>query len=204
MLRTLCAVALALALPGLAAAKPKQLESVPLGFTPTTVIGEMDPVDLTGTLRTKIELGRFIDFRTNPNRVAENREDEAKGRILPVTTRDDVAAWVKTHLGETLGRFGLNVVSGEGDVVISGEIRRFFVTETSTYQADLGILVTVKDRDGKELWQGMANGAAERFGRSFKLENYQESWSDALLEAAHSLLSNPGFRAALAKAAPAP
>lgn len=191
--------ALLVLLPSIANAKPKSLDKVSLAFTPTTIIGEKDPINLTGLLKTRIQLGEFTDVRGNPALIAENREDADKGKILAVTTRDDVAAWAKTQIGDLLGKFGLNVVATGGDVVITGEIRRFFVTETSTYQADVGILITVKDAAGVELWQGMANGSAERFGRSYKLENYAESWSDALLEATYSLLSSTEFRQALAK-----
>lgn len=191
--------ALLLLVPGLAEAKPKTLDNVSLIYAPTTMIGEKDAVDLTGILKTKVEIGQFTDAHTNPSLIAENREDAAKGRILRVTTKDDVAAYVRTHLGDTLGKYGLNVVPSGGDVVISGEVRRFFVTETSTYAADVGIMVTAKDASGKELWQGMANGSAERFGRSFKLENYQEAWSDGLFEAIYSLISSAEFRQAVRK-----
>lgn len=191
--------ALLVLLPSIANAKPKRLDKVSLAFTPTTIIGEKDPINLTGLLKTRIQLGEFTDTRSNPALIAENREDADKGKILAVTTKDDVAAWVKVQVGDLLGKFGLSVVPTGGDVVISGEIRRFFVNETSTYQADVGILITVKDAAGVELWQGMANGSAERFGRSYKLENYAESWSDALLEATYSLLSSAEFRQTLAK-----
>lgn len=193
------ALAILCLLPTMLLAKPKTLENVPLVYTPTTVLGEKPAVNLTGMLKIKIQIGNFVDARSDKALIAENREDADKGKIRKVTTKDDVGAWVRSRLAADLGLYGFTVVEGDGDVVISGEIRRFFVIETNTYQADVGILVTVTGADGKERWQGMANGSAERFGRSYKLENYQESWSDGVFEAIYSLVSNADFRQALSQ-----
>jgi len=178
-------------------AKRKTLENVTLAYIPTTTLGDKEAVDLTGMLKTKIRLGEFADRRSEKKLIGENREKADKGKVLPVSTRDDVAAWIKARFSDELGRYGLSVVDSGGDVVLSGEVRRFFVTEDSTYGGDVGILITLTDASGKELWQGMANGAATRWGRSYKLENYQEAWSDSLFEAIYSLMENPEFRKAL-------
>lgn len=177
-------------------AKPKLLKDVALAWRPTTTLGEKSSIELTGLFKVKLEVS-LTDSRAQPNLIAENREDEEDDGILPVTTKDVVADWLETRVGEQLGAYGLNIVASGGDLVVEGEIRRFMVTETETYQADIGILVTVRDAQKKELWQGMVNGSAERFGRSYKLENYHESISDAVLEAVHSMLENEGFRKAL-------
>ena len=57
--------------------------------------------------------------------------------------------------------------------------------------------VAVVDRSGKTLWSGSASGDATRFGRSYKLENYMEVLSDAVVNAASSMLQSAEFQKAL-------
>jgi len=42
-------------------------------------------------------------------------------------------------------------------------------------------------------WSGAAAGGTERFGRSYKAENYYETLSDAVLRATQNLLANSAF-----------
>jgi hypothetical protein len=113
--------------------------------------------------------------------------------VLPVTTSGDVAAFVTDHVKEQLHIGGLNIVDGPADMTLSGEIRQYFVTETSTYHSELSLVLHLKDAQGKEVWSGVAAGSADRFGRSYKAENYYETLSDAVIRATHNLLSNPSF-----------
>ena len=173
------------------------LENVPLKWTPTTTWAEMGPIDVSGALlTTKVHVDAFIDTRPNPPLVAENREHASNVRQF--TTSSDVAVFVGDHLRETLQRAGLNTVDATGDVSISGEVRQFFVTEKSTYKGEISLLIRLKDGAGKELWSGMVTGDATRWGRSYNLDNYCEVMSDMMLRAVYNLLSNAGFRAALA------
>ena len=89
-------VTLLLVLAGpLTAAKPP-LSGQSLRWTPTTEISELrlGSLDLTGLEGQPIEVLPFVDSRTNPTLVGENREDADEGRILPVTTKDRVADFV--------------------------------------------------------------------------------------------------------------
>jgi hypothetical protein len=179
-------------------AAPKLLENVPLKWTPTETLAQMGPVDVSGPLlSTKVRFDSFADKRQNPAAVGENREKTTN--IRPVTTSTDVGSYVAEHLGDGLHAAGLTIVSGGGDITISGEIREFFVTETNLYRGTLSLLVTAKDSKGKEIWSGVVNGGAEHFGRSYKADNYNETISDMVLRAAYNLLANPGFHDALLK-----
>ena len=64
---------------------------------------------------------------------------------------------------------------------------------------ELSLVLHLKNRAGKELWSGAITGDAERFGRSYKADNYMEVLADTLLKAAHNLLANPGFHDGLEK-----
>ena len=173
------------------------LENIPLQWKPTSVFSEMGTLDLSGgVVTTKIRFEPLVDTRQDPARVAENRE---KAQVRPMTTSTDVAVFVTDHLKSTVRSAGLNVVDGDADISVSGDIRKFFVTEDSTYNGEISLMIHVKDKSGKELWSGVVNGDATRWGRSYKAENYFEVMSDMILRATFNMLSNDGFHAALAK-----
>jgi hypothetical protein len=109
-----------------------------------------------------------------------------------------VGAFVSTHVRELFGRAGLQTVDSNGAVTIKGEVREFFVRETSTYRSEVALHLAVVDRSGRTLWSGVASGDATRFGRSYRLENYEEVLSDAVVNTVSSLLQSPEFRKALA------
>ena len=173
------------------------LQNIPLQWKPTSNFSAMGTIDLSGgTVTTKIHFDPLVDTRQNPTLVAENRE---KAEARPMTTSTDVAAFVTDHLKDTVRSAGLSVVDTAADMNVSGEIRKFFVAEDSTYNGEISLMIHVTDGAGKELWAGVINGDATRFGRSYKAENYFEVMSDMLLRATYNLLSSDGFRAALAK-----
>jgi hypothetical protein len=182
---------------GTALAAPKLLQDIPLKWTPTQGFSELGPLDVSGPLlTTKVHFETFVDARSNPESIAENRE---KADARPVTTKDNVADFVTLHLKESVHGAGVTTVDDAGDVSISGEIRQFFVTETNLYHGDLSLLVHVKNSKGKEIWSGIIPGGAEHFGRSYKADNYYETLSDMVMRAAYNLLTNADFRAALQK-----
>ena len=173
-----------------AEAKTPLLEHVPLRWRATSdlKLGTMEMA------QTPIQVEPFQDARSNPETIGENREDEPP---KPVTTNDDVGAFVSKHLRDLLDKGGLKTVDSDGAVIIKGEVKQFFVRETSTYKSTVAIHLTVMSRDGQTLWSGTASGDATRFGRSYKLENYYEVLSDALVNTVSSMLQSPEFQKAL-------
>lgn len=141
-----------------------------------------------------VQFDVFRDVRADKQAVGENREDETP---KPVTTRDDVGAFVSTHMRELFDRAGLKTVDSNGTVVVKGEVTQFFVRETSLYRSEVAVHLTVVGRDGKVLWSGTASGEAKRFGRSYKLENYYEVLSDAIVNTVSSMLQSVQFQKAL-------
>jgi hypothetical protein len=183
---------------GTAGAAPAVLENIPLKWSPTSTLAEMGQVDLTAPdLAVKIHVDPLVDVRQNPTLIALNTEKPDKPR--QVTTSADVGAFVTEHLKDTLRGVGLSIVDGPSDVTLSGEIRQFFVNEVNVYRGEVSIVIRVKNSSGKEIWSGVAGGDAERFGRSYRADNYYEVLADTLLRAAHNLLVNPGFHEALEK-----
>lgn len=171
-------------------AKPALLEHVPLQWKPTSELklGVMEMPE------TPIQFETFQDARDRKEAIGENLEDDTP---KPVTTTDDVGAFVSRHMRELFDRAGLKTVDSNGAVTIKGEVRQFFVSETATYKSEVVVHLTVLDRDGKTLWSGLASGDATRFGRSYKAENYYEVLSDAVVNTVSSMLGSPQFQRAL-------
>jgi hypothetical protein len=178
-------------------ADKKPLPVVPLAWKPTTKIAELGAVNLTGITGVKLQVSPLTDARPDPQIVAENREDESKGKVYSVKTSSNVAEFATAHLGAVLKEAGLEVVKEGGDVTLGGEVTQFLVTEKDTYVGDVRLKLKLTGKDGKELWTGIGGGAGKRWGRSYKLENYHEVLSDSLLEAAVSLMKDEGFRKGL-------
>jgi len=177
-------------------AAPRMLEHVPLKWKPTSDL-KLGAVQEPATA---IQFETFKDARERPELIGENREDEEKGQVKPVTSTEDVGAFVSSHMRELFKQAGLNTVDSSGGVLIKGEVKQFFVRETSTYQAEVAVHITVVSANGATVWSGTATGDAKRFGRSYLLENYYEVLSDAVVNTVSSMLQSAEFQKALAGA----
>ena len=174
------------------------LDNIPLKWTPTSSLTEMGPLNLSASdLAARIHVDTLVDARQNPTLIGQNTEKADKP--LPVSTSSDVPAFVTEHLKDTLRAGGLTVVDDGGDLILSGEIRQYYVTEVNMYRGELSLVLHLKNSAGKEVWSGAITGDAERFGRSYKAENYFEVLSDTLLKAGYNLMINPGFQNGLEK-----
>jgi hypothetical protein len=172
-------------------AAPRVLEKVPLKWKPTSDL----KLGTEQQTQAPIQFEVFQDVRERHDLIGENREDE--GKVKPVTTEDNVGAFVSTHMRELFKQAGYNVVDSNGRVTIKGEVKQFFVREESTYKSEVQVHLTVVGPDGATLWSGIASGDASRFGRSYQLENYYEVLADAIVNTVSSMLQSPEFQKAL-------
>ena len=173
-------------------AKTVLLTHMPLQWKPTSELAS----GTTDMDATQIRFEAFQDVRNDKEKVGENLED---AQPKPVTTTDDVGAFVSSHVRDLFDRAGLKIVDSDAAVTIKGEVRQFFAKETSTYNSQVEVQLTLLDRDGNTIWKGLASGEATRFGRSYKIENYYEVLSDAVVNTVSSLLRSEEFRKALAR-----
>lgn len=171
-------------------AKSALLEHVPLQWKPTSQLR----LGTTQMVPTTIQFETFTDIRDNKEAIGENRENDTP---KPVTTTDDVGAFVSTHMRELFDKAGLQTVDSGGTVTVKGEVKQFFARETGTYQSNTVIHLTVSGSDGKTLWTGIVQGDATRFGRSYQIENYYEVLSDAIVNTVSSMLGSAEFQKAL-------
>ena len=114
-----------------------------------------------------------------------------------MTTPDNVAAFVTEKAKMLISGAGFYVVDSGGTVIVKTDIKSFSVDETQTYKGNVSLAVSVTSLSGTLLWQGITEGHTERFGHSYRDDNYYETLSDSLIEAVRSLLENPGFRKAV-------
>ena len=173
-------------------AKTVLLTHMPLQWRPTSELAS----GTTDMDATPIRFEAFQDIRNDKEKVGENLEDDVP---KPFTTTDDVGSFVSKHMGELFNRAGLKIVDSDAEVTIKGEVRQFFARETSIYNSQVEVQLTLVDRDGKTIWKGLASGEATRFGRSYKIENYYEVLSDAVVNTVSSLLRSAEFRRALSR-----
>jgi len=166
------------------------LEHVPLMWKPTTLLKLGTMADVSAT----IQFAPFQDVRDDKQAIGENFE---RREPRPVTTNDDVGAFVSAHMRDLFNHAGFKTVDSDGGVIIRGEVTRFFVRETSTYQSEVAVHLTLTGSGGKTLWSGTASGNAETFGHSYKLGNYYEVLSNAIINAVSSMLQNDQVQKAL-------
>jgi hypothetical protein len=173
-----------------ASSKTKLLEHIPLQWRPTSDL-RLGTAQMTAS---PVMVATFTDDRDNKEVIGENIEDKEP---KPVTTTDDVGAFVSTHIRRLFDQTGIKTVDSNGAMTIKGEVKKFFVREKDTYRSEVAIHLTVIDQDGKTLWNGLASGEATRFGRSYKAENYYEVLSDAVVNTVSSMLQAADFQRAI-------
>lgn len=163
---------------------------IPLRWKPTDEM-RLGPVGaVAGLNQQRIAIGPFLDGRQDLQQIGKNIEN---GGNAPVTTGDGVGAFLGARFADVLQANDVRVATAGATRIIKAEVLRYFVTEENTYSADVALRFTVEDPGGGAIWQGVAEGTSNRFGRSYKAENYHEALSNAFLEACKSLVSTPAF-----------
>lgn len=174
------------------------MTGAPLLWRPTSTVQELGlpPINIMQFEGSRIAVLPFSDSRTDKAQIGENQE---KATPKLVTTKDDVAVFVTSHTKDVLAGLGLPLTPNatEATTTLAGEIINFGVVEKDMYMGDVRVKVTIR-RGDKTVWAGMAMGTSKRWGRSFKLENYHETLSDALLDAVAHLCKDADFIKSLA------
>jgi len=162
-----------------------------LSWRPSDDLSALPAEGLAALSRTPISLAMAGDIRVTPaNQIGRNDQDAAPKFV---TTSDDVFGFVVAHLADILRSKGVQVVGAGAPRVLELKLVRFYVVEAGTYGAEVGLNVTLRDSGGKVLWRGATSGTSHRWGRSFEESNYQESLSNALIDAVKNLLGTPAF-----------
>jgi hypothetical protein len=175
------------------------LLNIPLIWKPTDTITALDAIDLTVFHNTSFIIKPFTDLRKNPSEIGKNIEKRTFGKILYVTTGDNVSEWLTDRFRKILSEFNIAVVKSGGRMSLEADIIKFYVTEESVYRADVGLKVRLRSKNEDILWEGMIAVSSNRWGSSYKAENYHEALSNACIDVAYNLLKNDSFLQAVKK-----
>jgi hypothetical protein len=168
--------------------------AMPLNWSPTESLKDVQPGALEAFAGQRVMVPDFKDQRTDASKIGSNVED---ANPRPVSTTDDVAAFVTAHFSAVLEANGVVLVKGNATRVIRGVVLEFFVTESDTYKGKVVVEITLEDARGRELWRGKATGESQRFGRSLSADNYNETLSDSIVGVVRDLTTQPAFQAAM-------
>jgi hypothetical protein len=181
------------------AARDVELKDIPLVWKPTEAVSAMEAIDLTVFQNVKFTVLPFTDVRKNPAEIGKNVEKRDGGHDRLVTTKDNVAAWLTERFIQVLREFDVDAAASGGTLILEGDIVKFYVTEESTYKADIGLKIRLKSPAGAQLWEGFITTSASRWGASYKADNYYELLSNSTIDAVHGLLKNDAFKQAVQK-----
>jgi hypothetical protein len=169
---------------------------VPLSYAPQHARESIR--QFPGTVpQSRIYVGKFEDKREKMDAIGVNVEHDNPIQVVAGT---DPIEFFRQTLATQLKSAGLIVVddAGAADRIITGDVTRFWVEESSTYHADVAATVRVSDKSGAVRWSGAATGHGETFGRSLNPENYRDALSDAMVRFTYdSLFANSDFQNAI-------
>jgi hypothetical protein len=119
----------------------------------------------------------------------------------PVTVSSDVAAWVRSGALETLKRSGTSFGNPSAPV-LRISVEQITTNENIVHRSGYDGRIVISGQlirlgSGSPCWRDRADGAAENYGYSGSIENYQETLNHALDRAMIHLLSIPEFKRAI-------
>jgi hypothetical protein len=191
----LLVVGLAVIIPWAAWGGNDKNKVIQVKFKPTSII-KKGPLT---TPASKIFFEPFRNETASPDQVGENQEDgDSPIRVLSAEV-DGPARLIATAFQKEFQEMGFSLADRpeQANRIIGGSIVKFFAVETRLYQTVVRLKVEVKDPDGKVLFNRIYAGSAKRFGRSLSQDNYNETFSDSMIELIETLFSDTEFLKAL-------
>jgi hypothetical protein len=153
----------------------------------------MDFVDTTYLKPVRIAVKPLHDMRRNKKEIGRNIELRLADRVIYVTTRTDIPAWLAGNLVTVLNDFDANI-SNDYDIALDADILRFYSVESSEYKSTVALKVRAFSRSGALLWEDVVVGKSVRRGRSYQSEHYCAGLSNATIDAVYNLVKNESFR----------
>jgi hypothetical protein len=131
--------------------------------------------------------------------VGENLEDKDTPILIFSSAQGGANQLINAAFRKEFKELGFVVVEDENqaDRIIGGAVIRFWATETRLYQTLVRLKVEVKERGGQVVFSRIYAGSAKRFGRSLSQDNYNETFSDAMIDLMQTLLGDEAFLKAL-------
>ena len=131
------------------------------------------------------------DVRPDPTAVGQVEET---GWV--VHTKDNVATFCMTKVGEILARAGARM-NETPLAILETELLEYRVVEGGTFTGSVRLRAIVRRGGGGDAWSQVYEGKSKRWGKSGNPDNYNEALSNALEDAASQMLNDAGFAHAL-------
>ena len=134
----------------------------------------------------------FKDMRKDTTLVGENLEHS--NSIRRVTVNESVSEWSRENLTFLMIKNGICANTHSYDFGIVGDIERFYIEETSTYNAEIAITFYLVTSRGSPVWSKRITAKADNWGSSYSAVNYFECITDAYINLFESLFTDISFK----------
>lgn len=138
---------------------------------------------------------REAAFAPGSEEIGESGHQTIKTRIYGTRS---VTSFLEDGATKQFKEWGMPL-SNEAQLILQGEVKEFFLKEKSLYRAAINIGYSVRNREGKTLWEADIRSDSTVFGMGMKAENYRQAFSDALRKNLRSLIAFPGFQTTIAE-----
>ncbi len=121
-------------------------------------------------------------------------------KVFPIHAANDAVAWADGTFKKSAAAAGIRV-SPDAPLALTAKLTGLKLTAVtkafgSTYNAQIQLTYALTDSRGRTLWQGSAEGSANRYGKERSAENANEVLADAAKEAFGNVLNDAGLQGA--------
>jgi hypothetical protein len=188
-------ILVALCAPAAAQNAPKPL-TVPMKWTPNEPPGPVPPIEVTGGGLYPLKVETAIDHREKGKAVGEHPDD--KKPTVSVVSDSDIPGFFSEQVSTLLKRFGVPLTTeASAKRVLRMELLEFWVIDAQSYSGTVRGRVSVVGDGNQELWSAIVTGSGENGGRSLKVINYQETFSNTIQAFAVNLVKTEAFQKSL-------
>jgi hypothetical protein len=141
-----------------------------------------------------------VEGRTGADLTAIGEISDHADKTFPIHAANDAVAWADGAFKKSAAAAGIRV-SPDAPLALTAKLTRLNLTAVtkafgSTYSAEIQLTYVLADGHGRTLWQGAAEGSANRYGKARSAENANEVLGDAVKEAFGNVLNDAGLQGA--------
>ncbi len=141
-----------------------------------------------------------VEGRTGADLTVLGEISDHADKVFPIQAANDALAWVDGAFKKSAAAAGIRV-SPDAPLALTAKLTGLKLTATtkafgSVYNAEIQLTYALTDGRGRTLWQGAAEGSANRYGKARSAENANEVLGDAVKEAFGNVLNDAGLQGA--------
>ena len=180
---------------------------IPMKFVPTTTPGDVAAALRDGLSNRAVALS-IVDERSVKARDLIGEGTSDNDELFKIRTAGHFPSFMKASLEGRMNAWGV-LFRADSNLILEVHVARYFVREKnevvgSTFNAEVQLPFTLRDRAGTVFSEGTAMGTAKRYGRKRSGENCNEVLSDALEQAAANVINTASLQDAWLAASPKP